>query len=181
MQMKLFLASVLVLGLVGCAGGADELADGSNDGTGGNCASREALLAGTWITPKGSTTSSSHYNLVTYRVGGGVHVYQYAYGSTNTVDYQAWRVSGSSCDKIELKYNGAWLSEYSIIYELNANTLDIQATDGSYYGRRSQYDRLSSGYVAVNPEASVKAEPQTSQGDFLPIGLTVPDRKAVQP
>lgn len=179
MLTQLIITSAFVLGLIGCAGASKEVAD--NPDSGGNCASREALLAGVWITPKGSTTASDHYNLVTYKVGGGVHVYQYAYGATNTVDYQAWRISGTSCNQIELKYNGAWMSDYSIINELSASTLDIVATDGTYYGSRSQYDRVSSGYASSGQEAPTGIEKIVGHADFRPMGLAAPVCAANQP
>ena len=141
------LSSTMVLGCFDIFGtGGDDEGDGGTESS--KCPGQEALLAGKWITPEGATTSSSSYNTVTYTLHGSVSVYQFAGGYDNSVSYAAWMIAstpGGSCDKIRVKYNGSWLSDYSKIHVLSACKLEIEATDGTYYGTKTKYDRVGAG------------------------------------
>ena len=138
-----------VAGDQGACSGASNGASGGGGGGGaggetGDCGTQEAMLSGEWIT-EGATRASDAYNVLTYTLGGGVRVDQFAGGDSQTTDFAAWSIASTAegtCDKILLDAGSGWMADYSKIHELTAGKLDIEATDGSYYGTRTRYDRL---------------------------------------
>jgi hypothetical protein len=114
-----------------------------DDGGVGACGAVEQQLAGGWITPEGSTEASDSCNRLEFFAGGSGHLFMYSFGATMELDF-GWRIEGD-CDEIHYDYGTGWLADYSVIHRLDATKLDLEATDGSYYGERTVYDRLGGG------------------------------------
>ena len=136
--------ALLTLSSGGCIEGLFDGDSGSGgDGGSSGCGDTESLLSGEWITEGDTTSSYSYATLTFYSSSMTGRAYQYAGGYNQTTNFD-WRIQGD-CDEIHYDYGAGWLDDYSQIFELTSSKLDLQATDGSYYGQRTRYDRLGSG------------------------------------
>jgi hypothetical protein len=127
----------------GVSGGGSGGNSGGDDGASAACGDVEDQLAGDWIT-EGDTASSYAYNTLNFATGSMTgEVIQYAGGYAQSTPFQ-WRLEGN-CDEVHYDYGSGWLDDFSRIHELTASKLDLEATDGSYYGQRTRYDRLGYG------------------------------------
>lgn len=120
------------------------------------------MLVGTWITPQGASTSDSSYATLTLDApSAGGEVYQFAGGASMTTPISQWRIE-ADCSELHWDYGSGWLADYSVIHQLSSTVLELEATDGSYYGQISAYSR--EGSAGDGGAACVECEECWDQG-----------------
>lgn len=143
------------------SGSSSESSGSESSGASGSdpCSTTVDMLVGEWITPEGRTVQSDAYNTLEISADGRGYLFMYSYGQSMDLHF-AWRLEGD-CDEVHYDYGEGWLADYSIITRLDSSKLAMQATDGSYYGEHTVYDRMGGG---VPTDGTCRA-PCTSSSD----------------
>lgn len=158
----------LCFSVVGCGlfGGRDGDGGGGDDGDGSDdCPAEMALLVGTWITPQGASTSDQMYATLTLNPpSSGGEVLQVSFGARMRTPIVQWRLE-PGCTELHWDYYGTgWLADYSVIHQLTGALLELEATDGSYYGQRTLYDRVGGGGDTPCADPDLECEVCWEQG-----------------